>query len=148
MSSFTITVFFFFESDLTLHQPLRVSRTSFSSFSRALTVQLLTSIPGFLNIIINRCVLNIEVVFLNITYFFGTSPETLQGTLTDIPSLQHPRMSSIHSSITSQYITHTITLSNLSSINLVSILGVHCFSPQSNPVYVRRVDHLITPTVI
>jgi hypothetical protein len=38
---------------------------------------------------INRCVLNIQVVFLNITYFFRTSPGTLQGILKDLPILPH-----------------------------------------------------------
>ena len=42
-----------------------------------MTVRLLTSVWVFLTSNINRCVLNIQVVFLNITYFFGTTRGTL-----------------------------------------------------------------------
>ena len=54
-----------------------------------LTTRVLTSGTVFFNISINRCVLNIQVVFLNITYFFGTRPGTLQGILKDLPILPH-----------------------------------------------------------
>ncbi len=53
--------------------------------SSRLTVHLLTSVWDFLT-----CVLNIQVVFLNITYFFGTTCGTLYYPLRVIPILRPP----------------------------------------------------------
>jgi hypothetical protein len=41
-----------------------------------MVVDVLASVWDFLTSHINRCVLNLQVVFLNIGYFFGTTPGT------------------------------------------------------------------------
>ncbi len=57
------------------------------STTRRLTVHLLTSKWDFWTSHINRCVLNIQVVFLNITYFFGTTPRVRYNTKKKNPCL-------------------------------------------------------------
>ena len=70
--------------------PLFSSRPALSSPQFCFTVFFSFTVLDFLTSPMNRCLFNIQVVFLNITYFFGTTPVTLYYPLTDIPILRPP----------------------------------------------------------